>query len=89
VLKVAYESTPRTPVTVALVDDYDIMVMASPRSSSSTKERVVITELDTNMAVSEVLLAAIDRTSRMASKPARVRLPNPFLSAVAGMSPRS
>src|SRR6266576_1325486 len=44
-----------TPVTVALVDDYDIVVMGVAHILQQYQDRVVIAELDTNRAVSDVV----------------------------------
>ena len=41
-----------TPVTVALVDDYDIVVMGIEHIPEQYQDRVVIAELDTNVSVS-------------------------------------
>jgi DNA-binding NarL/FixJ family response regulator len=44
-----------TPVTVALVDDYDIVVMGIEHILEQYQDRVVIAELDTNVSVSEMV----------------------------------
>src|SRR5688500_4853870 len=49
------EPTTRTPVTVALVDDYDIVVMGIAHILEQYQDRVVIAELDTNMSVSDMV----------------------------------
>ena len=49
------EPTTRTPVTVALVDDYDIVVMGIAHILEQYQDRVVIAELDTNMSVSDLV----------------------------------
>ena len=41
-----------TPVTVALVDDYDIVVMGIEHILEQYQDRVVIAEMDTNVSVS-------------------------------------
>src|SRR5688572_4448793 len=46
------EPTVRTPVTIALVNDYDIVVMGIAHILDQYQDRVVIAELDTNVAVS-------------------------------------
>ena len=46
------EPTGRTPVTIALVDDYDIVVMGIEHILEQYQDRVVIAELDTNVSVS-------------------------------------
>jgi DNA-binding NarL/FixJ family response regulator len=49
--------TPLTsaPVTIALVDDYDIVVMGIAHILEQYQDRVVIAELDTNQAVSDTV----------------------------------
>jgi DNA-binding NarL/FixJ family response regulator len=49
------EPTVRTPLTVALVDDYDIVVMGIAHILEQYRDRVVIAELDTNQAVSDTV----------------------------------
>jgi DNA-binding NarL/FixJ family response regulator len=49
------EPAVRTPVTIALVDDYDIVVMGIAHILEQYKDRVVIAELDTNKAVSDMV----------------------------------
>ena len=49
------EPTPKTPVTIALVDDYDIVVMGIAHILQQYQDRVVIAELDTNRAVSDMV----------------------------------
>jgi DNA-binding NarL/FixJ family response regulator len=46
---------PSGPVTVALVDDYDIVVMGVAHILQQYQDRVVIAELDTNRAVSDMV----------------------------------
>ena len=43
------------PVTIALVNDYDIVVMGIAHILSQYQDRVVIAELDTNVAVSDLV----------------------------------
>jgi DNA-binding NarL/FixJ family response regulator len=43
------------PVTIALVDDYDIVVMGIAHILEQYRDRVVIAELDTNQAVSDTV----------------------------------
>jgi DNA-binding NarL/FixJ family response regulator len=47
------EPPARTPITIALVDDYDIVVMGVAHILEQYGDRVVIAELDTNKAVSD------------------------------------
>jgi DNA-binding NarL/FixJ family response regulator len=47
------EPPARTPITIALVDDYDIVVMGVAHILEQYRDRVVIAELDTNKAVSD------------------------------------
>jgi DNA-binding NarL/FixJ family response regulator len=47
------EPAVRTPVTIALVNDYDIVVMGIAHILDQYQDRVVIAELDTNVAVSD------------------------------------
>jgi DNA-binding NarL/FixJ family response regulator len=49
------EPAVRTPLTIALVDDYDIVVMGVAHILEMYRERVVIAELDTNQAVSDLV----------------------------------
>ena len=45
----------RTPVTIALVNDYDIVVMGIAHILEQYRDRVVTAELDTNVAVSDMV----------------------------------
>src|SRR5215204_2200022 len=45
----------RTPVTIALLNDYDIVVMGIAHILEQYEDRVLIAELDTNVAVSDVV----------------------------------
>jgi DNA-binding NarL/FixJ family response regulator len=47
------EPPARTPITIALVDDYDIVVMGVAHILEQYGDRVVIAELDTNKALSD------------------------------------
>jgi DNA-binding NarL/FixJ family response regulator len=47
------EPTVKTPVSIALVNDYDIVVMGLAHILDQYQDRVVIAELDTNLAVSD------------------------------------
>ena len=49
------EAAVRTPVTTALVNDYDIVVMGIAHILQQYRDRVVIAELDTNVAVSDMV----------------------------------
>jgi DNA-binding NarL/FixJ family response regulator len=49
------EAAVRTPVTTALVNDYDIVVMGIAHLLQQYRDRVVIAELDTNVAVSDMV----------------------------------
>ena len=49
------EAAVQTPVTIALVNDYDIVVMGIAHILQQYQERVVIAELDTNKAVSDTV----------------------------------
>jgi len=44
-----------TPITVALVDDYDVVVMGVAKMVDQYRDRVVVAELDTNEPVSDVV----------------------------------
>ena len=46
-------STARAPITVALVDDYDVVVIGVANILEQYRDRVVIAELDTNLGVSD------------------------------------
>ena len=45
----------QTPLTIALVDDYDIVVMGVAHILEQYQDRVVIAELDTNKALSDMV----------------------------------
>jgi DNA-binding NarL/FixJ family response regulator len=47
------EPAARTPISIALVNDYDIVVMGLAHILEQYRDRVVIAELDTNRAVSD------------------------------------
>ena len=49
------EPAVRTQLTIALVDDYDIVVMGVAHILEKYRERVVIAELDTNKTVSDLV----------------------------------
>ena len=49
------EPTASTPITIALVNDYDIVVMGIAHILQQYRDRVVIAELDTNVAVSDTV----------------------------------
>ena len=49
------EPAVRTPITIALVDDYDIVVMGIAHILQQYRDRIVIAELDTNKAVSDMV----------------------------------
>jgi DNA-binding NarL/FixJ family response regulator len=49
------DATVSSPVSIALVNDYDIVVMGLAHILSQYQDRVVIAELDTNMAVSDTV----------------------------------
>src|SRR4029450_574950 len=49
------ETTVRPPITIALVDDYDIVVMGIAHILEQYQDRVVIAELDTNQGVSDAV----------------------------------
>ncbi|HET9562458.1 MAG TPA: response regulator transcription factor [Propionibacteriaceae bacterium] len=49
------EAAVRTPVSIALVNDYDIVVMGIAQILQQYQDRVVIAELDTNVAVSDLV----------------------------------
>src|SRR5690242_1141835 len=44
---------PKKPITVALVDDYDVVVMGVANMFDKYRDRIVVAELDTNMAVED------------------------------------
>src|SRR3954447_7996560 len=46
---------PPEPITVALVDDYDVVVMGVANILDQYRDRVVVAEMDTNMPVSEAV----------------------------------
>jgi DNA-binding NarL/FixJ family response regulator len=49
------EPTVQTPLTIALVDDYDIVVMGVAHILEQYQDRVVIAELDSNKALSDMV----------------------------------
>jgi DNA-binding NarL/FixJ family response regulator len=49
------EAQVTTPITIALVDDYDIVVMGIAHILEQYQDRVVIAELDTNKTVSDMV----------------------------------
>jgi DNA-binding NarL/FixJ family response regulator len=49
------ETTVRKPITIALIDDYDIVVMGIAHILEQYRNRVVIAELDTNQALSDTV----------------------------------
>jgi len=49
------QSPPMRPITIASVDDYDIVVMGVAHILEHYRDRVVIAELDTNKAVSDMV----------------------------------
>ena len=48
-------SRPNNAITVALVDDYDVVVMGVANMSSQYRDRIVVAELDSNMAVEDTV----------------------------------
>jgi hypothetical protein len=48
-------STLTRPITVALVDDYDVVVMGVANILDQYRNQVVVAELDTNRPVSDVV----------------------------------
>jgi DNA-binding NarL/FixJ family response regulator len=46
---------PNKPITVALVDDYDVVVMGVANMFSQYRDRIVVAELDSNMAVEDTV----------------------------------
>lgn len=49
----------RTPITVALVDDYDVVLFGVARMLEPYRDRILIAELDTNEAVEDVVDIAL------------------------------
>jgi len=49
------EAAVQTPLTIALVNDYDIVVMGIAHILEQYRDRVVIAELDTNQALSDTV----------------------------------
>ncbi|MDT5360450.1 MAG: two-component system, NarL family, response regulator LiaR, partial [Mycobacterium sp.] len=43
------------PITVALVDDYDVVLMGVAKMFDRYRDRVVIAELDSNMGVEDAV----------------------------------
>jgi DNA-binding NarL/FixJ family response regulator len=48
-------AAPRHPITVALVDDYDVVVMGVANMFDKYRDRLVVAELDSTMAVEETV----------------------------------
>ena len=48
-------SRPNKPITVALVDDYDVVVMGVANMFDRYRDRIVVAELDSNMAVEDTV----------------------------------
>ena len=48
-------SRPNKPITVALVDDYDVVVMGVANMFDQYRDRIVVAELDSNMAVEDTV----------------------------------
>jgi DNA-binding NarL/FixJ family response regulator len=46
---------PRRPITVALVDDYDVVLMGVARIIDQYRDRVVVAEIDANTAVTDAV----------------------------------
>src|ERR1700750_1148419 len=52
-------SRANSPITVALVDDYDVVVMGVAKMFDQYRDRVVVAELDSNEAVKDVVDIAL------------------------------
>ena len=50
---------PRLPITVALVDDYDVVLLRVTNMLDPYRDRVVIAELDTNEPVKDMVDIAL------------------------------
>jgi DNA-binding NarL/FixJ family response regulator len=48
-------SRPNKPITVALVDDYDVVVMGVANMFDKYRDRIVVAELDANMSVEDTV----------------------------------
>ena len=48
-------SPPNKPITVALVDDYDVVVMGVANMFDKYRDRIVVAELDANMSVEDTV----------------------------------
>ena len=46
---------PNTPITVALVDDYDVVLLGVAKIIDQYRDRVIIAEIDTNKAVQDMV----------------------------------
>ena len=57
------EAAVRTPASIALVNDYDIVVIGIAHILQQYQERVVIAELDTNQAVSDMVDTLLKHSS--------------------------
>ena len=73
-VKVSFMEAPvGTPVTIALVNDYDIVVIGMAHILQQYQDRVVIAELDTNVAVSDLVDIVLYMGSRASKLHKRLR----------------
>jgi DNA-binding NarL/FixJ family response regulator len=48
-------SPPKTPITVALVDDYDVVLMGVANMFDRYRDRVIVAEIDSNMGLEDAV----------------------------------
>ena len=56
------------PITIALVDDYDVVVIGVANMLDQYRDRVIVAEIDTNQAVSDevdIVLYEVVRPTRI------------------------
>ena len=59
-------SRPNRPITVALVDDYDVVVMGVANMFDKYRDRIVVAELDSNMPVDDTVVSSAPPRARSA-----------------------
>jgi hypothetical protein len=62
-LREVYISDMNSPITIALVDDYDIVVMGVAHILDQYRDRVIIAELDANQDLSDTVDIVLYDTS--------------------------
>jgi DNA-binding NarL/FixJ family response regulator len=76
------------PLTIALVDDYDIVVMGVAHILEQYQDRVVIAELDTNKALSDMVdIVLYDSFAQPESDHDQIRAPGVWRSTPGTSTP--